>query len=136
MKKGFMRIVETLLVIMLLFTLMTAIIRQVPPIEQAKNIRVLQRNAMDCSNMICNSDRDVGIVMSAAAMTWINSSMNYVMPENLKFNVIVVNTTDDSTIKSTGYDMPTSYDMDVATSSCTVTRWGLDPRQVVVRVWR
>ena len=136
MKKGFMRIIETMLVIMLLFTLMSAIVKQVPSIEQAKNIKILKRYATDGSNMVCNSDRSRGIVMSPAAMTWINSSMEYVMPENLKFNVIVVNTTDDSIIKSSGYDMPTSYDSDVATASCTVTRWGLDPRQVVVRVWR
>lgn len=133
MRKGFMRIIETLLVVMLLFTLMSAVVGQNPPIQHEKNIRVLQRYALDGANMICNSQRGRGIVMSAAAMTWINSSLNYVMPENIEFSVIVQNSA-GTILKSTGYTLPEN--MEIATSSCSVSRWGAGPRTVVVRVWR
>ena len=134
MRKGFMRIVEALIVLMLMFTLMTALVKQNPSIQHAKNIQILQRYSLDASNMVCNSERARGIVMTPAAMVWINSSLRYSLPENLRYNVIVNNQA-GNLIKSTGYTMPEGY-QNLATSSCTVSRWGDPPREVVVRVWR
>jgi len=37
-------------------------------------------------------------------------------------------------VKSTGYALPSG--VETATSSCTVSRWGIAPRTVVVRIWR
>lgn len=133
MRRGFMRIIEVLLVITLMFTLMTAIVKQNPPIQHEKNIKILQRYALDASNMICNSRRARGIVMSGAPMSWINSSLAYVMPENIRYSAIVLNGA-GATIKSTGYSLPSGKE--IATSSCSVSRWGVAPRTVVVRIWR
>ena len=132
--KGFMRILEVMIVLMLLFTLMAAIVKQNPPTQQTRNIAVLQRYATDGSNMMCNSDKAVGIFMSAAAMAWVSNSLNYAMPEDIKYSIIVVNITSGNILKSAGSTLPDEGDL--ATASCQVTRWGLPPRQVVVRTWR
>ncbi|MCK4327742.1 MAG: hypothetical protein KAW41_04665 [Candidatus Diapherotrites archaeon] len=132
--RGFMRILEVLIVLMLLFTLMTAIVKQNPPVQQTRNIAVLQRYATDASNMLCNSDKARAIAMSGAAMAWISNSLTYSLPEDIQYSVIVVNITSGDIIKSTGASIP--EDTDIATASCQVTRWGLPPRQMVVRVWR
>ncbi|MFC2174393.1 hypothetical protein ACFLQ2_00800 [archaeon] len=134
MKKGFMRILEVLIVIMLLFTLMTAVVKQNPPTSMATNLRVLQRHATDSSNMMCNCDRAVAIFMSAASMNWVTSTMTYALPEDIQYSLIVVNITSGDIIKSSGGNLPETGD--IATASCSVTRWGLPPRQVVVRTWR
>ena len=133
MRRGFMRIIEVLLVVTLMFTLMTAIVKQNPPVQHEKNIMMLQRYALDASNMICNSQKGRGIVGSSAPMVWINSSLAYVMPENIKYSAIVLDSAGGS-VKSTGYALPSG--VETATSSCTVSRWGSSPRTVVVRIWR
>lgn len=133
MKRGFMRIIEVLLVVTLMFTLMTAIVKQTPPVQHEKNIMILQRYALDGANMICNSQRGRFIVISGAGMGWINSSMAYVMPENIKYSVLVLDSA-GNIVKSTGYSLPA--DTETATSSCTVSRWGAAPRTVVMRIWR
>ena len=134
MRRGFMRILEVLIVLMLLFTLMNAVVKQNPPVQQTRNIAVMQRYAIDAANMMCNCDRAVGIFMSGASMNWVSQSLNYALPEDIRYSLIVVNMTDQSTIKSAGGTLP--GEGDIATSSCQVTRWGLPPRLVVVRVWR
>ena len=134
MRKGFMRILEVLIVLMLLFTLMNAIVKQNPPVQQTRNIAVMYRYATDAANMMCNSDRAIAIFMSGASMNWISRSLNYAFPEDIDYSLIVVNMTDESIMKSTGNSLPSEGD--IATSSCQVTRWGLPSRLVVVRVWR
>jgi hypothetical protein len=126
-----MEIIEVLLVITLLFTLMSAIIKQTPPVQQEGNLPVLQRYATDASNMLCNSDRARRVVTGAAAMDWINESLAYVMPENLKYSVIVLDA--GVIVKETGYALEERDT--IATASCEASHGGVT-RQVVVRAWR
>ncbi len=133
MRRGFMRIIEVLLVITLMFTLMAAVVKQNPPIRHEKGISMLQRYALDASSMVCNCQRARGIVGSEAPMAWINSSLAYVMPENMRYNVAVLDSA-GNIVKSTGYALPSNRE--IATSSCTVSRWGSPPHKVVVSIWQ
>lgn len=135
--KGYMRIIEVLLVITLMFTLMVAVVSQNPPVQQAKNIAVLQRYAADAAKMLCGSERGAAIMLGLGATGWINESLAYALPENLKFSAIAVEGGVVQDDRTTGYALPSSGE--IATSSCAVTGivGGLVvTRDVVVRVWR
>jgi len=134
MRKGVIHIVEVLITIMLMFTLMSTLVRQNPPIQGTGGMENLQRYATDGANMLCNCDRARNIVMSDSGMDWIEESMNYSMPENMGYKVTVLNTA-GSIIKDAGADLPTD-NRNIATSSCTMSTRGKDPRQLVVSVWR
>ena len=134
MRKGIIHMIESLLVIMLMFTLMSTLVKQNPPVQSMKSIENLQRYATDGANMLCNCDRARNIVMSNSDMDWIEESMNYSMPENMGYRVTVLNTT-GSIIKDAGLELPVD-NRDIATSSCTMSTRGKSPRQLVVSVWR
>ncbi|MCD4740315.1 hypothetical protein K8R43_03935 [archaeon] len=117
--KGFSKILELVLVLVLLFSLVITVSQNIPPTTTSKhNLQVLSRYASDIRNMICNSERDRRIMIKNATMTTINQSINYIAPPDLKHRIVILNTTDDSLIQATGYPNPDEENL--MTASCII----------------
>jgi len=132
-----MRIVEVMLALILMLLLMTTLVQRNPLLPQStKNTRVLQRYAEDMKNMVCNSEKDNILVLTADDLTSVNNSLKYVVPSGMKFNVQVFQ--DDSIlVKSQGFGLPdlASTKDDVATASCLLGNETVYLRTVVVHAW-
>ena len=132
-----MRIVEVTIALILMLAFMTTLLQQNTPLPQAtKNTRVLQRYAEDMKNMICNSDKDSRLLLTFDPIDYINASLNYVAPINMKFNVVVLQD-NDIFLEDFGYGLPdlASGKPDVATSSCLIGNETEYLRTVVVQAW-
>ena len=137
MKRGFMRIVEVTIALILMLAFMTTLLQQNTPLPQAtKNTRVLQRYAEDMKNMICNSDKDSRLLLTFDPIDYINTSLNYVAPINMKFNVLVFHD-NDVLVREFGYGLPdlVQSPVDIATSSCLIGNETEYIRTVVVQAW-
>jgi hypothetical protein len=137
MKKGFMRIVEVSIALILLLMLSTTLLQRDTPIPQStKNTRMLQRYAEDMKNMICSSEKDNILLLTGDDLSYINQSLNYVSAPGMKFNVVVFQD-NDVIVKQVGYGLPDLAEekVDVATSSCMLSNETQDMRTVVVQTW-
>ncbi len=131
MKKGFMRIIEALLVITLMFTLMTSIVKQQPPtITSTSNMKVLSRWSSDMRNMVCNSPQDNTLIF-AGTLDSINASFTYVSPPGLKYRLVVLDASDNY-LTETGFVLESTNNM--ASTGCVLTN-GATTRKVVMQTW-
>jgi hypothetical protein len=137
--RGYMRIVEVIITLVLLFTYTALVVSRNPPIPQSvKNTRVLTRHAVDLKNMVCNSDQDRKTITKGNPLGNINSSLFAVTPPDLAYQLVVMDPVTEAVTASTGFELPDLSDpgesTDVATASCIIsTVWGTD--KAVLQTW-
>ena len=131
--RGFARILELVLVLVLLFALVTTVTQQIPPTPSTpENLEVLARYASDIRNMVCNSDRDRKLILSNSSLDTIEDAINYVAPADLNFRIVILDPASGSVIATLGDSLPTG--VSIVTSSCILTRGNI-VRKVVVQTW-
>ena len=75
-RKGYMRIVEVVITLVLLFSYSALVISRNPATPQStKNTRILIRQAGDLKNMVCNSDRDRKRITKDLPLNTINTTL-------------------------------------------------------------
>ena len=135
MRRGYMRIIEVLIVLTLMFTLLAGLVRTNPPqAASGGGNTMLTRHAEDIRSMVCSSPRDRNLVL-ALALGPINDSVGYALSEGVKYRISVVNATDRSDVLDwTGYALPGDEDTDISTAGCVVS--GMPgTKGVVVHTW-
>lgn len=131
MKSGFVHIIEALLVITLMFAFITALVKQNPPtLFSTTNIKILERWSSDMRNMVCGSEQDKSLILTNS-LSRINSSLNYVSPQDMRYKLIVLDT-NDNVIGSTGH--ATEETDNLASTGCVITN-GTITRKVVIQTW-
>ena len=130
--RGFIRTLEVLITITLMFMLLITLIKTTPPIPATeKNTLVLSRYAKDIKDMVCNSWRDRQLIIYGASLTPINNSINYAVPYDLKYRIAILNVTTLQVLDSTGYSQASTTD--IATAGCII-RGNKTTKRVLVQV--
>jgi hypothetical protein len=144
-RKGFWRIFEAVMMLILLFMVMETLVESsMPFIESRENIKILTRHAEDFRNMICHSSVDRARVISNANITLVNSSMSYLVSnewKDLRYKLVIYNASSGAVITTIGYSLPnlnsSTSSYEVGSAGCLISGEGGQNtrRKVLVMTW-
>ncbi len=126
MAKGYIRIIEAVVLIIVLFSLMGFIMENnvmVP--SNPDNPPTLMRYARDLASAVCNSDKDRALIASGN-LTQVYSDLVYMTPPDMHVAIVVGSERVGDSAPNTGV---------VYSYSCVVSKFDSGPSVVNVQVW-
>lgn len=127
MGKGYLRIIEVIMLLGVLFLALASMVQYKPTITaNPSNPLVLIRYAKDLSNMVCNSETARRMVLFGSAQPVYNDLV-YVTPPDMGVRLIVGGTV-------YGNEEPDQYNL--ASYGCVVSSTPSLSKKVIVQVWR
>ncbi|GEM_PF-4388476 len=127
MGRGYLRLVETILLLSVLFLVITNIVQNKPAsMANPSNPITLVRYGKDLSNMVCNSEKARRLILYGSAYP-VYKDLVYVTPPDMGVRLIVDGT-------AYGSEEPDQYN--VVSLGCVVSNNAGLEKKVIVQVWR